>query len=116
MRVLAFASVAGIVGILGLALLPEPNDGGHVQGQDLQERARGGHVQVEDLPEPARGDYSDRGLTGGVSTYTTVKGDTLQSISARVGVDAATLAADNGLKVTAALPIELALRIDNRHI
>src|SRR5688572_5948895 len=115
MRFLSFAAVAGIVGILGLALLPEP-DGGHVQMEGLPEPAPGRHVQVEDLPEPAHRDYSDRGLTGGVSNYITVKGDTLQGVSARVGVDAATLAADNGLKVTAALPVGLALRIDNRHI
>ena len=63
-----------------------------------------------------RGDDVDRRLTGGVATYATVKGDTLRSISARVGVDAATLAADNGLTVTAALPTGLTLRIDNRHI
>src|SRR5688572_13241883 len=114
MRFLSFVSVA-VVCMLSLALLPEP-DGGHVQVAGPPERARGGHVQGEGLPERARGDDSDRGLTGGVSNYTTVKGDTLQSISARVGVDAATLAADNGLKVTAGLSVGLALRIDNRHI
>src|SRR5687767_9092595 len=113
MRFLSFVSVA-VVCILSLALLPEP-DGAHVQVAGLPERAPGGHVQGEGLPERARGDDTDRGLTGGVSTYTTVKGDTLQGISARVGVDAATLAADNGLKVTAGLPVGLALRIDNRH-
>ena len=63
-----------------------------------------------------RGEDTERRLTGGVSTYVTVKGDTLQRIGARVGVDTATLAADNGLKVTVALPAGLALHIDNRHI
>jgi len=114
MRVLSFASVAVIV-CISLALLPEP-DGGHVQVEDLPERAVGGHVQVEALSERARGEDSDRGLTGGVSAYTTTKGDTLQSIGARFGVDTATLAAENALKTNASLPVGLSLRVDNRHI
>ena len=114
MRVLRFASVAVLVCILGLALLPEP-DGGHVQVEDLPERALGGHVQVEGL-ERAGGHDSDRGLTGGVSAYTTAEGDTLQGIGARFGVDTATLAAENALKANVSLPVGLSLRIDNRHI
>jgi L,D-transpeptidase ErfK/SrfK len=56
------------------------------------------------------------GLTGGVSTYATMKGDTLQGIGARFGIDAATLAADNALKANAPLPAGLLLRVDNRHL
>ena len=44
-----------------------------------------------------RGEDVDRRLTGGVVTYVTVKGDTLRSISARVGVDAATLAVESNV-------------------
>lgn len=73
-------------------------------------------VSVLMLATLARADQHGRGLTGDVSTYTTTKGDTLQSIGARVGVDVTTLAADNGLKETATLPVGLSLRIDNRHI
>ena len=73
-------------------------------------------VCVLGIPAPVRGGSAGRDLTGGVSTYTTVKGDTLQSIGARVGVDAATLAADNALRVNGALPAGLSLRVDNRHI
>lgn len=69
------------------------------------------------LAVPVHADRADQGrITGGVSTYTTAKGDTLLSIGARFGVDATTLAADNALKTNAAVPVELSLRIDNRHI
>jgi L,D-transpeptidase ErfK/SrfK len=61
-------------------------------------------------------DQIGRGVTGEVSTYTTTKGDTLQGIGARFGVDAATLASDNALQVNATLPVGLSLRVDNRHL
>lgn len=57
-----------------------------------------------------------RGLTGGVTAYTTVKGDTLGGIGARFGIDAATLAADNALKANATLATGRVLRVDNRHL
>jgi L,D-transpeptidase ErfK/SrfK len=55
-------------------------------------------------------------MTGDVTVYTTTAGDTLGSIGARMGVDVATLAAENGLKPTAKLPVGLTLRVDNRHL
>lgn len=57
-----------------------------------------------------------RQMTGGVSVYTVAKGDTLANLAARVGVDARTLAADNGLEAGAALATGTHLRIDNRHL
>ena len=57
-----------------------------------------------------------RRVTGEVSIYSTAKGDTLQAIGARFGVDATTLAADNGLTANAPLPVGLLLRVDNRHL
>jgi L,D-transpeptidase ErfK/SrfK len=61
-------------------------------------------------------DQIARRVTGGVSTYTTMKDDTLQGIGARFGVDATTLAADNELKVNVPLPVGLLLWVDNRHL
>lgn len=69
------------------------------------------------LAAPVQADRADQGrITGGVSTYTTAKGDTLQGIGARFGIDAATLATDNALQVHAVLPIGLSIRVDNRHL
>jgi L,D-transpeptidase ErfK/SrfK len=67
------------------------------------------------LPTPLRAAGVGR-LTGGISTVVTVRGDTLNSIGARVGVDAATLATDNGLKADGTLAVGILLRVDNRHI
>ena len=66
--------------------------------------------------EQAPQDRMARGLTGEISTYTTAKGDTLQGISARFGVDVTTLAVDNELKANVPLPVGLLLRVDHRHL
>ena len=55
-------------------------------------------------------------VTGGLTVYTVVEGDTLQRLSARFGVDSAVIAADNGLKPNGRLQSGERLRIDNRHI
>ncbi len=55
-------------------------------------------------------------LTGGVSIHEVVRGDTLSSLSARLGVGVRALAADNGLADTAVLRAGSRLQIDNRHI
>ena len=67
------------------------------------------------VPIPLRAAGVGR-LTGGVSTVVTAPGDTLSSISARAGVDARTLAMDNGLKPNGTLAVGIPLRVDNRHI
>ena len=55
-------------------------------------------------------------LTGGTQHYQVVAGDTWRAISARVGVDASTLARDNGRRLDRALKVGDVLTIDNRHI
>ena len=55
-------------------------------------------------------------LVGSVSDYRILSGDTLTGIGARFGVEAATIAADNGLPRDARLSVGRLLRIDNRHI
>ena len=55
-------------------------------------------------------------LVGQVQTVTTARGDTLRALGARFGVDAATIARDNGLSRDAPLPVGVELRLDNRHI
>jgi L,D-transpeptidase ErfK/SrfK len=65
---------------------------------------------------PPRAGELAHGLTGGVTAYTTVAGDTLQGIGARFGIDVATLAGDNQLDLRAALPVGVTLRADNRHL
>jgi L,D-transpeptidase ErfK/SrfK len=55
-------------------------------------------------------------LSGGVSVYTVVPGDTLVTLAARFGVDAGTIARDNNVDVRGPLPAGRELRIDNRHI
>ena len=55
-------------------------------------------------------------LTGSVSEYRLVSGDTLTAVGAKFGVDAATLAADNRLALTSRLSVGTILRVDNRHI
>jgi L,D-transpeptidase ErfK/SrfK len=55
-------------------------------------------------------------VTGEVIAYTVIAGDTWRGLSARFGVDAATIAADNGVNVTARLQAGQVLRVDNRHI
>jgi L,D-transpeptidase ErfK/SrfK len=55
-------------------------------------------------------------LVGDVHEVIVAPGDTLRSIAAANGVDPATIAADNGMMVTARLSSGQSLRIDNRHI
>jgi L,D-transpeptidase ErfK/SrfK len=55
-------------------------------------------------------------LVGQVQTVTVARGDTLWALGARFGVDAATIAHDNGLSLEAPLPVGAELRLDNRHI
>jgi L,D-transpeptidase ErfK/SrfK len=55
-------------------------------------------------------------IVGRVSNHEVRAGDTLRSLGARFGVDAATIAADNDLRVTAKLTPGQILRIDARHI
>ena len=55
-------------------------------------------------------------ITGHVSDYSVVAGDTLARIGSRFGVDAATIAAANGLRAGAKLKAGQHIAIDNRHI
>jgi L,D-transpeptidase ErfK/SrfK len=55
-------------------------------------------------------------IVGGESDYTVKAVDSLVSISARNGVESATIAAMNGLKPKTALKAGQVLKIDNRHI
>jgi L,D-transpeptidase ErfK/SrfK len=55
-------------------------------------------------------------VVGGVATYVVGQNDTLQSVGARVGIDVAVLAEENGLRGDARLHPGQQLRVDNRHI
>ncbi len=55
-------------------------------------------------------------LTGGVYSVTVERGDTLRRLGSRFGVDARTIANDNGLSLDQPLLIGTVLTIDNRHI
>ena len=55
-------------------------------------------------------------ITGQVQTITVPPGATLRSLGARFGVEAATIAKDNGRPLEAPLKAGETLRIDNRHI
>ena len=55
-------------------------------------------------------------LSGQVHLVTVTRGETLRSLSARYGVEPATIARDNDRTVAAPLPVGTPLRIDNRHI
>lgn len=57
-----------------------------------------------------------QGLIGGITFHTTTRGETLGTIGARYGIDAATLAADNARQPGATLAVGAVLRIDNRHL
>jgi L,D-transpeptidase ErfK/SrfK len=59
---------------------------------------------------------SPASLIGSVADYVTADGDTLRSIGARFGVDAAVLARDNGSRLEARLAPGTRLTIDNRHL
>jgi L,D-transpeptidase ErfK/SrfK len=64
---------------------------------------------------PAPADPSPS-LVGGIAQHAVSKGDTLQSIGARHGIDVATLTVDNDLPGRSAIRIGQVLRIDNRHV
>ena len=55
-------------------------------------------------------------LVGQVVSYAVMSGDSLGALSARFGVEVATLAAGNGLRTDARLHIGQVLTIDNRHV
>ena len=55
-------------------------------------------------------------LSGREFDYSVVPGDTLTRIGSRFGVDAATIAAGNGMELSSTLRVGQVLRIDNRHI
>src|SRR5688572_29947575 len=55
-------------------------------------------------------------VTGGIADYVTSDGDTLRSIGARFGVDAAVLARDHGFRLEPRLATGTRLTIDNRHL
>ncbi len=55
-------------------------------------------------------------ITGGQSTYTAQKGDSLTSVGARFGMDVPALTELNGLKPMAWLKLGQILRIDNPHV
>jgi hypothetical protein len=55
-------------------------------------------------------------VVGAVQTYQVLTFDSWQTIASRFGVDARTVAADNGLTNAQPLRLGQLLRIDNRHI
>ena len=55
-------------------------------------------------------------LTGAIATHVVKRGDTLQALAARTGIDVATVVAENGLTNGHALIRGQQLLIDNRHI
>jgi L,D-transpeptidase ErfK/SrfK len=55
-------------------------------------------------------------LTGAIATHVVQRGDTLQALAARAGVDVATIVAENGLTNGHVLTTGQQLIIDNRHI
>ncbi len=55
-------------------------------------------------------------LVGQVRTVTIARGDTLGALGSRFGIDAATIARDNGLSLDARLLVGTELRLDSRHI
>lgn len=55
-------------------------------------------------------------ITGGITTYVMVRGETLTSIAARFGVDPSTIASDNRVAAGESLEPGRTLLIDNRHI
>lgn len=64
---------------------------------------------------PAASDPDVR-LVGGVIEHTVVKGESLRTIGSRFGVDPATIAAENGLRINRPLPVGQVLTIDHRHL
>lgn len=66
--------------------------------------------------DPASSDRLSYQTSGGVTEYLARRGDSLSAIGARFGVDAATLAADNGVANAHRVHINQRFQIDNRHI
>ena len=64
----------------------------------------------------ASGEPPADALTGGISTHVVQRGDTLQALAARAGIDVRTIIAENGLTNGHALIPGQRLVIDNRHI
>jgi L,D-transpeptidase ErfK/SrfK len=62
--------------------------------------------------EPAIGNR----LTGAITTHVVARGDTLQALAARAGLDVQTLADQNDLRGSHVLVIGRRLIVDNRHI
>jgi len=58
----------------------------------------------------------DGRIVGGVVHQEVTKGDSLRAIGSRFGVDPATLAFDNGLRLDRPLAVGQRLRVDHRHI
>jgi L,D-transpeptidase ErfK/SrfK len=56
------------------------------------------------------------GLVGGVTDLVVKQGDTLRTVSARFGVDVATLARENDMRADSRLAAGHVLRVDSRHI
>ena len=67
-------------------------------------------------PVTARDDPPRMVLVGSEFSHLVHTGDSLASLGARFGVDAATLARENNLKINARLKEAQIVRIDNRHI
>ena len=72
-------------------------------------------VGTQPLPAGAELSAATR-VVGAVSTYTVKAGDSLTSIGAAFGVDAATIAKDNGFGLNRPLVRGQRLEIDNRHL
>jgi L,D-transpeptidase ErfK/SrfK len=64
----------------------------------------------------ARAEDPERVLVGGVMRHVVVKGESLRSLGARFGVDAATLAHQNDIDARGTLRVGQTLVVDNRHI
>lgn len=68
------------------------------------------------LPAVAQAPQLSTSLVGSQFTYTVRRGDSLTRVGARFGIDAAVLAALNGLKPRALLKPGQRLLVDNRHV
>ena len=73
-------------------------------------------VLVAAVPPAAAAESGRTVLTGGIATHVVVRGETLFSLAARMGVDVEPLAADNRLDRRQALRLGQRLTVDNRHI
>ena len=75
-----------------------------------------GAVAWDPAPPPAQTTAPTPALVGQVVPYAVMPGESLGALSARFGIDVATLAADNGLRADARLHPGQVLTIDNRHV